>query len=288
MPLDLRRGEGPPDWRLVRGGVSLPQRHVRWYEKTHLADGVPWLWLGRDGDDDVLRFPGWGWVRVRTGPRDISCAWQQRLQADTLDHLLVNHVLPQAAAASGLLVFHASVVQRPSGGAIAFVAPAGTGKSTTAAYLASQGWPVLSDDRLIADTRLMAHPVVPYVRVAPEVATWLGLEAALPPGHHKVRIRLSDHGARFVAAHSAIPLEQVVLLERGASGPALESLPAQQAVLSLLNAQLQPGMDRAEVRERVFQSTASLVGGVPCVRLRMPEGLAGLSRLRDLLAAGPA
>lgn len=281
--VDLRTSDQPPDWRITSAGMKLRQRHVKWYDRIYTAAGTPWLWLGRDDDEDVLRFPGWGWCRIRMGQRQIACSWDRQLGADAIDHLLVNHVLPQTCAAAGFLVFHASVVQRPSGGAVAFIGPAGTGKSTTAAFLASRGWRVMSDDRLIVDQAFNAYPLVPYLRVTAAVAAWLGFRAALPEGHHKVRIRLAGQGSSYLWAEQAAPLEQIVFLERGAGVTALEPVAGPQAVLSLLNAQLQPGMNRPDVRRRVFEGVTALPRAVACVKLRTPAGVSELERVPELL-----
>ncbi len=280
---DLRPSLAGAHWRVSDEKATLRTRHAHWYQKTLAHDGLPWVWFGHCDDDHVLRFPGCAWCRIRVASREVSCDWQKALDAHAREHLLVNHVLPLAAAAAGFLVFHASVVQRPGGGAIAFVGRVGAGKSTTAAYLGARGWPILSDDRLIVDTAGMAFPIAPYVRVSPTVAARLGITATLPTGHHKVRVPLADHGAGMRAATKAVPLEQVILLERVEGSPSMQRMGGQEGMLALLHAQLQLGMDEPAVQRGTFSGVAAMAEAIVCSRLRLPADWVSLEAVREWL-----
>lgn len=76
-------------------------------------------------------------------PRSNAVGWQR---------LFFAQALPLAAALQGLEVLHASAVVL-DGAAVAFTAPAGTGKSTLAAHLVAAGATFLTDDVLAVEER---------------------------------------------------------------------------------------------------------------------------------------
>ena len=103
---------------------------------------------------------------------------------DSLDsaegaRLLLGPIMGLLLRLRGKLVLHASVINI-NDRAIALLAPSGGGKSTTAAWMASEGYPVLSDDilclDLTGDNHYLAQPGYPDLRLLPETA------AALEPG----------------------------------------------------------------------------------------------------------
>ena len=80
----------------------------------------------------------------------------------------------------GLLTLHASAVDR-GGQAIAFAGPSGAGKSTMAAAMVDLGYSHFSDDlsviRLPANGRAELYPGVPLVKLWPDSASAVGLDA---------------------------------------------------------------------------------------------------------------
>jgi len=84
------------------------------------------------------------------------------------ESMLLGPVLGIAAQQRGETVLHASSVV-VDGGAIAFSAPPGFGKSTLATSFISEGMPLLSDDMLPvtqdSDGALIAHPYVPRAKL---------------------------------------------------------------------------------------------------------------------------
>jgi hypothetical protein len=192
-------------------------------------------------------------------------------------------VLPLAASRQGFLVLHASVVERPGGGAVAFLGRVGAGKSTIATYLAHQGWRVLSDDRLILDSAHRAFAIAPSVRISPEFAIRLGMSPARPEGHHKVRIWLSEYELSWSLADA--PLERIAVLQRGERN-AIERIPPQDATIKVMNAMLQLGLDQPPERRGAFERVASVVASVPCVRLNLTSNWDSLEAADELLRGG--
>lgn len=281
---ELHASSAAADWRIVRGSVSLRQRHTSWYQRTNASDGMPWVWFGARGAIDVIRFPGLAWCEVDSRVGQVTCTWRRHLGHEEPEHLLVNHILPLAASTVGFLVLHASVVARPSGGAVAIIGPVGAGKSTLAAYLATRGWKIVSDDRLIVDGAGRAYATAPYVRISPAAAARFGMNAALPHGHHKVRIPLGRGSWSWEAQPRS--LERIVFLQRDPATTRLEPLRGREASFELLTAMLQLGLNREDVKRRVFDGVAAIAGSVQCGRLRMAAKWESLGDAESVLQNG--
>ena len=91
-------------------------------------------------------------------------AWPSELTLEDTAPFITGPMLGFLLRRRGFTCLHASVVELAPGHAVAFVGPAGAGKSTLAAAFAEQGTPVVSDDIAALDdggTRfsvLSAHP----------------------------------------------------------------------------------------------------------------------------------
>jgi hypothetical protein len=122
--------------------------------------GLPVLWSDQTGsltveahseskDRFAMDFPGFARAEICWSGRNIQMRpITDRVLSDTLQHLLLDQVLPRVIAHEHQLVLHASAVQR-DGGTIIFLGESGRGKSTLSASLQGQGWTLLGDDALI-------------------------------------------------------------------------------------------------------------------------------------------
>src|SRR5262245_25522327 len=130
----LRWGPEPEDrrwdhaWPAARGGVALRgARHGDAY--TLGAPGVADFSI----DDEACRIVG----RAAEGAA-----------RETIEHLLIDQVLPRVLAHRGRLVLHAGGVRTPFG-AIAFLGESGAGKSTLCSAMNRAGHRLLGDDGLV-------------------------------------------------------------------------------------------------------------------------------------------
>jgi hypothetical protein len=153
--------------------------------------------------------------------------------------------------------------------AVAFVGPAGAGKSTLAAAFARRGNAILTDDvaPLVDDgDRFQVQPAYRRVRLWPDSVEFLfGTSDALPritPNWEKRFLNLD--GDRFRFAPGPLPLAAIYVLapreERGE--PLIEDLPERSALMKLVShtytARL---LDRA-LRAREFELLGRLVQNV--------------------------
>ena len=116
-----------------------------------LPDGTPWTEFYRLGGGYLLRFPELADFQVSADGLEVTCFPAPEVSEATSQHLYLNQVLPLVLSKLGKLVFHASAVE-VAGGAIAFAAESGRGKSTLAASFAVSGFRFLTDDGLVVET----------------------------------------------------------------------------------------------------------------------------------------
>jgi hypothetical protein len=165
---------------------------------------------GGDGEELVLeealcRFsvPGVGRYEVRAGTQ-ISIQPAAAARADALSLFVLGTAWGALLYQRGELALHAGVVAI-DGGAVAFCGPSTAGKSSTVAWFAGRGHPVLSDDLCRVEIRPGSLPRVwpsaPHLK--------LSAEAALRTGY---RVPCSGLDPR-----EPLPLRAVYLLEWGDS-----------------------------------------------------------------------
>jgi len=205
--------------------------------------------------------------------------------------VLTGPVLGVVLAQRGRPVFHASVVASGhAGGAIAFMARTGEGKSTMAAAMYKAGYHMLSDDIMPVDLNgetPLVPPGFPHTKLWSETAAVLVDDAAalayLAPDYDKRSRPITE---RFAAAPA--PLQAVFVLETGA-GVHIEKLSGHQALGALLphwygalfNGQLVDILGR----ERHFRETAALAERVPVYRLTRPRCFERLPEVVDAVSA---
>ena len=168
---ELSPGDGQPEWHLEFLPACVPEAYpCEWFHHWCGTGGEMWLCLGRKGSDYLLRFVDLADFQVCLENRRIQCSPSQAVPPETLRHLVLDQVFPLLLSQRGEMVLHASAVVSPAG-AIAFVGRTGLGKSTLAAYLAVNGFPLLTDDCLIIehhDDYLCGYPLYPGLRLLPD------------------------------------------------------------------------------------------------------------------------
>lgn len=144
-----------------------------------------------------------------------------------------------------------------------------SGKSTIAASLALQGYPVLGDQALhieFEDATVLANPTADTLELWPESAESLGLR---PEHGEPVRAGLAKRSYRFPGAPSA-PLRTIVVLDSALqAGLDREELTGAGAIEAVMKATCMPGIiEAADLRISHFTWLTRLCAGVKVVRLR--------------------
>ena len=135
--------------------------------KWELPDKEPWLNLAKIDGDYLLRFSELADFIVSNDGSKVKFMPIQPVPEETIQHLLLDQVIPLVINLRGGEALHASAILT-SGGVVAFAGPAGSGKSTLAGSFVKLGCPFISDDCLRLkerDQNIYAIPAYPGFRL---------------------------------------------------------------------------------------------------------------------------
>lgn len=153
------------------------------------------LVIRKDGPTLELEFEGVVRFLVDAGHRSIAVVPQcDPLPDETLEHLLLDQLVPRIRAHEGELIVHAAAVSQGSE-AILIVGDSGRGKSTLSAALSRSGWTLLGDDAVslrVGEDMVQAQSLYPSLRLLPDsIAAVVGLEVpTTPTAHYTIKRRV--------------------------------------------------------------------------------------------------
>ncbi|NEO83254.1 MAG: hypothetical protein F6J87_03180 [Spirulina sp. SIO3F2] len=211
-------------------------------------------------------------------PARIWATWPTHTTLEDALTYLLGPVFAFMVRLLGQVCLHASAVCLPQG-TVAFLGPAGAGKSTTAAILAQQGYPVLTDDVVVLQEQagqFNVMPGYPRLRLWPMSTELLyGDPQALPrwvpehPTWNKQYLDLRQSSLSFAAAPE--PLSRIYCL--GTRSPNSQSycspLSAQAAWRSIIaNTSVNYLLDR-QLRRQEFEILGRLVNCIPGYQLHV-------------------
>lgn len=156
LPLSTAAPSGVIDLERISRSSSEEATWVHHWK----ANDEPVLSLARQDGGYLLRAPGIADFLIQLQPSRLLVSPAPSADASTLEHLVVDQVLPRLLAQHGELMAHASALSM-SGRHALFTGPSGWGKSTLAGLLQRQGHAVLSDDCVQLLPRSGAFHAVP-------------------------------------------------------------------------------------------------------------------------------
>jgi hypothetical protein len=290
---DVRFSQLPEASQGVAECILVTRRNSRpappdrpWNHHWRSAAGRVELSCSRDGDRYRLGVPNFATFAIEDDGRTITCRPEGDPPEDTLEHVVIDQVLPRILVHRGRLVLHAGAVETPSG-AIAFVGESGAGKSTLCAAFARDGYRVLGDDGIVARTsdagRFDAIATYPGLRLMPDPLRFLFGEGAggTPVAHHTSKRRLRA-GVTFDTPRGPLPLVAIYRLD---IGPRIEvaSVTGREAFVALLRACFQLHLDDAARSRDLFARIGAIVDAIPLRRVSYPRDLAILPDVRRAL-----
>lgn len=194
-------------------GDSHASPDVQW--NHHWLDGeVTVLSMSRQGTDYLLRVPDYADFLVQVQPCRVVVSAYGSPDSTTLEHLLLDQILPRLLAQCGELVVHASALAIDGRHAL-FLGPSGWGKSTLAALLQRNGHGVLSDDcvqLMMTGTRLHAVPTYPSLRLNADSldAVFANTADTTPVASYSEKHRLAVAPQRLPATSVAVDVLYVL------------------------------------------------------------------------------
>lgn len=236
------------------------------------------------GDDSEFIIAGDG-SRIRA-------RWRDDVGIDGMSVYLLGPVLGFALRRHGATCLHAGAVSHGDG-ALAILAAAGRGKSTTAAAFGKRGVAVLTDDLLALredGEAFWAQPAYPRIRLWPHAAEGLfgeadGLPRITPedPGWDKRFIDLTEAPFRFCEHESALTALYVGVHDEAVQRPVLEAVNGRESILTATSHVYSYRLLGRGARARDFDRLARLLHSVPLRRFRMGAGFEHLEELCSLL-----
>jgi len=240
-----------------------------------LPDGEEWAAFFRNGAGILIRFPNLADFVLSADATQVTCTPTPGVSDVTIEHLYLNQVLPLALGQLGKLVFHASAVEI-AGGAAAFSATSGRGKSSIAAAFAADGSAFLTDDALVLEQVDASYEVQPS---PPSLRLWVDSKERLVSEEVKLAPAVSyTPKARLLAGegfpHCDVPrrLLAAYFLGDGATSEATfrRLSPAEGLIGWASHSFLLDIEDRSLIVGH-FDRVAALANSVPCFALDYPR-----------------
>lgn len=270
----------------------------------HLPDDVAWQhnWLASDGSITLqhtpegpnrhrLRAPGLCdfLVGFTADSATIETEHDTDLPADTLEHLLLDQILPRALSELGELVIHASC-SVIDGRGVLFLGDSGWGKSTLASLLRQRGHPTLSDDCVVLrihQGQVQAIPTYPSLRLFDDSAAQAGIPAT------QLSTVAAYTGKRRVALHAdpvpaSVSIDAIYLLNDPAQACAavhIDRLHAKQACMTLIAQGFRLDLAARQRHATALAQAAEVSRHVPAFALAYPRTYDHADALVALLSA---
>lgn len=266
-----------------------------WLVSTASSNGAPWFSWAKLNRGFLLRFHDLADFLVDTEGRAVACVFAASgVSVATIRHLVIDHVLPRVLNLRGFDALHATAVVIEDR-VCAFVAEAGTGKSTLAASFHLAGYPAFCDDCLVLrDTRpLTVLPAYPGVRL------WEPSFQALGGGTATLGVAVAQYTAKTRHLGSAegfraepLPLARIYLLERNDQSepaakpsPQLQTLKPGDALPTLMASTFPLDITDQAMLTRHFRLLSRTAAELPIRRLTVPTDFAALPAARSLVLA---
>ncbi len=246
-----------------------------WFVRPNDRPGAdPRLIVWRLGDYFHLRYADGTEFVVDNGGTRVWADWPtDTLTLEDTATYLLGPVMGFVLLLRGCISLHACAVAVEDR-AIALVGPAGSGKSTTAAAFAEQGYPILAEDVVTLKDRgaeFLVQPGYPSIRLWPSsVAALYGAAASLPrltPTWDKCYLDLTQEKYEF--QQQPLPLSAIYLLDERADDPApavCELAPTERLMSLVANTYATYLMDKT-MRAREFAFLNRVVETVPIRRV---------------------
>ena len=267
-------------FRSARKTVSTAARDS-WFQSCRLPDGTTYL-----------RWSGLFEFLIAPDGRTIRYHRLKGASRESFTVYLLGQVLSFVLLAFHIESLHGSIVI-VDGQAIAFVGDCGEGKSTLAAAFVARGYPMLTDDLIVAEERerrWVVHPGIPRVKLFPSVARRvLPKQRGSAPMHNQTA-KLVLPLAPSQAADRIVPLKAIYVLSRPGRGaarlaPRVEPLAGITAFREITRAAFNLVIVERPRLASHFRFATRLAARVPVRRLTYARHLATLPDVCDAVLA---
>ena len=262
--------------------VAIPI--VDW--RHHWRSGVhsPSLSLAAFGDGWLLRVPHLADFLIAGDLTSIRVQPLKAMDAGTMEHLVLDQVLPRILGQRGEIMLHASAVELKDNGVVLFIGASGQGKSTWAATLHQMGHRVLSDDCVLLrpiGNSVTALATYPSLRLMPDSVDHFSSDVAdlLPMADYSSKRRMPL--PPIVKEQTGLDVTAMFLLQEPAGEGEIKPVSPRQAFIELARNTFRLDATDATLAAGLVPGIALVAERVPAFALRSPSGLSALREFAE-------
>ncbi len=255
------------------------------FHKWIFPDGTLWASFYYLNDGYLLRFPDLADFSVSLDGTKVVAYPVAGVSKQTVDHLYLNQVLPQALSRQYMLVLHAAAIEI-NNFAVAFLGVSGQGKSTLAASFATRGFRFLTDDGLQLEKSgnvYLAKPSHPSIRLWDDSRSAVmpeGAQAA-PPVDYTPKSRLLA-GDEVPHCDEPRPLRALYFLGEGNTDMvSIEPISGRDAMIELVKHCFLLDIEEREMLKHHFGQLTELAKRPIFFRLDYPRRYEMLPEVRE-------
>lgn len=262
---------------------------------AHQPADLQWLHEWKESDDSVtigiashelgflLRFPELCDFILDTGQRIIQVVPHDELDEYTIEHLLVDQVLPRFLAHEGSLLLHACALN-VHGRTVLFLGKSGWGKSTLAGLFHEAGYPLYSDDCVLLqlrDAHWQAIATYPSLRLYEDSIDSIFADASLlsPVSEYSDKQRITlpiDQEQLAPALHAMYFLSDPATASTEIQ---ITSMRPANTCIELIERSFRLDLGNRAQSRQLMTSAAELTQNTPAYRLSYPHDFENNSRL---------
>ncbi|MGK0189233.1 MAG: hypothetical protein ACI9R3_005050 [Verrucomicrobiales bacterium] len=257
---------------MVQGCDRPKDLDVAWIWNSYSENGAFWCQVGWIGSSMVFDYGHRGYFIWRRTEALIEVFG---VPSDSLQHLLLNQVIPDILATDGAVVIHAAAVEIDECAAM-FLGKAGAGKSTLTAAFVASGYRWLTDDVLRLDwddqRNLVACPGYPTIRLAndslPVLANHSPERRKVADYSTKTGLRLQEH---FSSTIARLPVRAGFLLEPKDEPCPVRIAPAAPSAIVLVEQAFRAHLSEKSALTEEFKRLMDLASELELYRLEYPK-----------------
>lgn len=262
------------------------------FMKWHLPSGELWLSFAKVAGGYLLKFNTLADFFVRDNGNEIICMTKDGIPPETIQHLLLDQVIPLVINLRGGEALHASAVLAPQG-VIAFAGYTGSGKSTLAGSFLLSGYQHISDDYLTLsekDREIYAVPAYPGLRLWNNALTHLfghnGSHESVAHYTDKRRVelkkRLETHCTQPQPLRRLYTIVNPSETEKE-TGVTIESLSSRESFMALVESAFRLDITNHKMLTRQFRFLERVASKISVRRLAFPRDFNLLPAVRDAI-----
>jgi len=264
----------------------------RWFMNWTLPGGEKWLSCANWNGGYLLRFDELADFSTDRNGTEIICMPRPGIPEDTIQHLLLDQVLPLVVNLRGGEALHASAVLA-SQGVVAFAGSAGSGKSTVAGSLVKEGFPFVSDDCLTLSNKgldIYAIPAYPWLRLWDDAQEHLfGENGKIESVAHytrKLRVDIEDKPESYSTEPK--PLRRLYDIVHspemeGRSDIVIGKLSGRDSFMALVRCAFRLDITDRQMLTRQFQFLKRVASAVSVRRLTFPRNFQFLPAVKEAI-----